>query len=312
MLTACGEGRRGWVPASCRRCDSGRFLGRRPPPHKVTFPSPQGQEGAGTKVPLSLLDPLGPAGSEICLGRHCPRITAEPPSHPSWRRRGGWGAPRGPRGGNMKCDFPHTREPEPAWVQLISFLSPLFVLGKIKAHSPSALFKRSRSKLAAAGAGGLLRGAEGSARSSPPLCPPLLARAPMASDCVRGPRLRPAVHPPVSLHPALEARLHGVHPPLRTTWFPGLSLSPPLRGPLLCSGLLLAGSSLLTLVSSSGACRQRGLGWTEELSLPSSDSCSFSFFPPIPGPLVLGPRPRLPSPTPRRLRVPRSSASIVG
>lgn len=103
----------------------------------------------------------------------------------------------------MKCDFPYTREPEPAWAQLISFLSPVFVLGEIKAHFPSALFKRSRSKLAAAGAGGLLRGAEGSAWSSPPLCPLLLAPASMASDCVGGPRLRPAAHPPVSLHLAL-------------------------------------------------------------------------------------------------------------
>ena len=74
----------------------------------------------------------------------------------------------------MKCDFPHTREPEPAWAQLISFLSPMFVLGKIKARSPSALFKQSRSKLAAAGAGGLLGSTEGSARSSS-LCSPLLA-----------------------------------------------------------------------------------------------------------------------------------------
>ena len=82
-LEACGEGRRGRVPASHRRCDSGRFLGKHPPPHKVTFPNPRGREGAGTKVPLSLLDPVGPAGSEICLSRHCPRITAEPPSYPS-------------------------------------------------------------------------------------------------------------------------------------------------------------------------------------------------------------------------------------
>lgn len=101
-----------------------------------------------------------------------------------------------------------------------------------------------------------------------------------------------------------EARLHGVHPPLRTSWFPGLSLSPPSSGtpPLLWAPPCRL--SLLTLVSSSGASRQRGLGWTEVLSLPSSDSCSFSFLPPIPGPLVLGPRPRLPSPTPGRLRVP--------
>ena len=95
-----------------------------------------------------------------------------------------------------------------------------------------------------------------------------------------------------------EARLHGVHPPLRTSWFPGLSLSRPLLWAPPCR------SSFLTPVSSSGASRQGGLGWTEELSLPSSDSCSFSFLPPIPGPLVLGPRPCLPSPTAGRLRVP--------
>lgn len=61
----------------------------------------------------------------------------------------------------------------------------------------------------------------------------------------------------------------------------------------------------MTLVSRSGACRQRGLGWTEELSLPSSDSCSFPFLLPIPGLPVLGPRPHFPSPTPGRPRVPR-------
>ena len=107
----------------------------------------------------------------------------------------------------MKCDFPHTREPEPAWAQLISFLSPMFVLGKIKARSPSALFKQSRSELAAAGAGGLLGGTEGSARSSSLLCPPLLAHVPL--PCTDGIRLRQrpqaqAGHaPPVSLHTAL-------------------------------------------------------------------------------------------------------------
>ena len=208
-LEACGAGRQGQVPASHRRCDPGRFLGKCPPPHKVTFPSLQGQEGAGTKVPLSLLDLVGLAGSEICLSRHCPRIAAEPPSHPPWRRRGGWGAPRGPCGGNMKCDFPHTREPEPAWAQLISFLSLMFVLGKIKARSPSALFKQSRSELAAAGAGGLLWGAEGSAWSSPLLCPPLLARVPL--PCADGIRLRqrpqaPASHASTSLSASSSGR----------------------------------------------------------------------------------------------------------
>ena len=146
----------------------------------------------------------------------CPGSTRPPsssssrsPSHPSWRRRGGWGAPRGPCGGNMKCDFPHTREPEPAWAQLISFLSLMFVLGKIKARSPSALFKQSRSELAAAGAGGLLWGAEGSAWSSPLLCPPLLARVPL--PCADGIRLRqrpqaPASHASTSLSASSSGR----------------------------------------------------------------------------------------------------------
>lgn len=106
----------------------------------------------------------------------------------------------------MKCDFPHTREPEPAWAQLISFLSPMFVLGKIKARSPSALFKQSRSELAAAGAGGLLGSTEGSARSSS-LCSPLLAHVPLPrTDGIRlcqRPQARAGRAPPVSLHPAL-------------------------------------------------------------------------------------------------------------
>ena len=143
----------------------------------------------------------------------------------------------------MKCDFPHTREPEPAWAQLISFLSPMFVLGKIKARSPSALFKQSRSELAAAGAGGLLGGTEGSAWSSSLLCPPLLAHVPL--PCTDGIRLRQrpqarAGHaPPVSLHPALGGEAARSSPPLRTSWFPGLSLSHPSVGtpPLLWAPL---------------------------------------------------------------------------
>lgn len=34
--------------------------------------------------------------------------------------------------GNMKCDFPCSAKPEPAWAGLISLLSPVFVLRKSK------------------------------------------------------------------------------------------------------------------------------------------------------------------------------------